>query len=1038
MNLAELCIRRPILASVLNILVVLIGVVSYQRLGTREYPNIDEPAVTVETKYLGASAQIIESQVSKVLEDSISGIEGINYMTSISRSEQSQITILFRVNRDVDAAASDVRDRVSRVRGSLPDEIDEPIIQKVEADAQPIIYLAFSSDRHSELEVSDFADRYVKDRLQTLPGVAQAQIFAERRYAMRIWLDNQKLAARNLTVQDVETALRHQNVEIPAGRIESRRREFTVVAESDLRTPEQFAQLILKNMNGYLVRLSDVGRAEYGARDDRLVARYNRQNAIAIGVVKQSTANPLEVSQAVQAALPEIERALPDGMKVEIAYDSSIFIAKSIEAVYHTIAEAIGLVFLVVLFFLRTFRATLIPLLAIPVSLIGACALMLMFGFSINTLTLLAMVLAIGLVVDDAIVMLENIYRHIEEGMRPIPAAIKGAKEIAFAVLAMTVTLAAVYAPMGFTQGRVGKLFVEFALTLAGAVVVSGFVALTLTPALCSRLLRHKDQHNFLYNGIGHILDGLDRGYRSAAAWSVRWRVVPLVGAVLVAAVTVCLFRGVPGVLAPFQSEISPVEDRGFMLGFSQGSDGTTVPYQAEQAQKMEGVFFALPERERVFLITGFPVSNQSLAFLSMKDWDLRTRKPQQLVPELMPKLFGGIPALMAFPILPPSLGQSLLAQPVEIAIQTTSTYEELAKMVDSVMAEVAKNPGIQNMRSDLELKKPEIRVTVDRAKAADLGIEVDTIGRTLESMLGGRQVTRFKREGQQYDVMVKIEDDLRRTPEELTGIYVRAASGAMVPLSNLVTIRETVAPRELNHFNKLRAAKLSANLAPTYAQGEALAFMEQTIRRLTPAGTQIDYSGPAREYRESSNEIYFIFALAVAFIFLVLAAQFESIRDPVIIMLTVPLAMCGAFIALRVTGTSLNIYSQIGLVTLVGLITKHGILIVEFANQQQDRGLDRVAAVVEAAALRLRPILMTTLAMVLGAIPLALATGAGAESRRAIGWVIVGGMSFGTLLTLFVLPSMYLLLNRHSPVIAEDELEESVTPPLHATRAAE
>ena len=1026
MVLSDISIRRPVLATVMSLALMLIGVVSYQRLAVREYPKIDEPVVTVETTYKGASAEIIESQVTQPLEDSLAGIEGIDVMSSISRQEKSQITVRFRLDRDVDVAASDVRDRVGRVRAMLPDEIDEPVIAKVEADAQPIIYLAFSSDRHSPLDVTDFADRYVKDRLQNLPGVAQVRIFGERRFSMRVWLDPQRMAAYRITPQDVENALRKQNVEIPAGRVESKAREFTVVSETDLRTPAQFEDMILRDVDGYLVRLKDVGRAQLGALDERVSARFNGRGAVAIGVVKQSTANPLDVSKAVQNAFPAIRAALPDGMAVDVAYDSSVFISKSIDAVFSTIFEAIVLVVLVIFFFLRSFRATLVPLVTIPVSLIGGFALMYAFGFSINTLTLLSMVLAIGLVVDDAIVMLENIFRHVEEGMPPYQAALKGSREIGFAIIAMTITLAAVYAPIGFMTGRTGRLFTEFALTLAGAVIVSGFVALTLSPMMCSKLLKHQTKHNALYNLIEGFLNGMTNGYRAVLRLSLKARPLVLVIGALVAAASWTLFGNL-------KSELAPVEDRGTIVGIAIAPEGSTLNYTQSYATMMEGLFRQIPVLEKFFVVVGFPVVNQGIAFVRLVDWDERDVKQQAITAQLFPKMFG-IPGILAFVTNPPSLGQSPIDKPVNFVIQTTLPYEELQKLVDALMAETRKHPGITNIDTDLKLNKPELRISIDRDKAADLGVDVETVGRTLETFLGGRQVTRFKRDGKQYDVVVQVADVDRRNPDDIASIYVRGTPrvsaetgvattmGPMISLANLVKIEERVAPKELNHFNKLRSATITATLAPGASLGEALAFMQEAANRVLPATAQTDYAGQSREFRESATGLYFVFVLALAFIYLVLAAQFESFIDPFVIMLTVPLSMTGALAALLWTGATMNVYSQIGLVTLVGLITKHGILIVEFANQLQRGGVDIRKAVEEAAVLRLRPILMTTGAMVLGAVPLAMAHGAGAESRQAIGAVIVGGMLLGTALTLFVVPTVYSYIAKKKPFAEESE----------------
>jgi len=1022
MRIAETSVRRPVLATVMSLAIVLVGLIAYERLSVREYPHIEEPVVTVASTYRGASAEIIESQVTQPLEDSISGIEGIDYMTSTNRSEQSQITVHFRLDRDVDAAANDVRDRVARSRAKLPEDIDEPVISKVEADAQPILYLAFSSDRHSALQVTDFADRFVKDRLQNLKGVADVQIFGERRYAMRIWLDRIRLAAYQLVPQDVEDALRRQNVEIPAGRIESREREFTVVSETDLRTVKQFEEMILKQEKGYLVRLKDVARVELAARDTRSRVRFQGQSAVALGVVKQSTANPLEVSALVRKALPSIEASLPPGMKVDVAYDSSIFIDRSIDNVFHTIGEAIVLVLLVIFFFLRSLRATLIPLVTIPVSLIGAFALMKLFGFSINTLTLLAMVLAIGLVVDDAIVMLENIWRHIERGETPFRAAIIGAREIGFAVLAMTITLAAVFAPIGFMTGRTGQLFTEFALTLAGAVLVSGFVALTLSPMMCSKLLRHSERHGRIYNLIEGGINRLTAGYQRLLRRALRVRPAVVIVGLAVAGTAYFLFTAL-------KSELTPIEDRGYLIGVAIAPEGATIDFTDRYAKRIEAILARVPEIEKYFMVVGFPVVNQAITFSRLKDWSLRTRATKDIVAELQPQFFGGIPGVLAFPVNPPSLGQSPIAKPLQFVVMTALPYEQLDRAVNALVAEARKFPGLQNIDTDLKLNKPELKVTVDREKAADLGIPIETLGRGVETLLGGRQVTRFKREGKQYDVMVQVADIERTNPDALQTIFVRSRAGEMVPLANLIKVDESVAPRELNHFNKLRSATITATLAPGVSLGEALGVLEQAAQKTLPATMLTDYAGESREFKESSTALYFTFLLALAFIYLVLAAQFESFIDPFVIMLTVPLSMTGALLALNLTGGSLNIYSQIGLVTLVGLITKHGILLVEFANQLRDRGTDMVEAVVESATLRLRPILMTTGAMVLGTIPLALARGAGGESREQIGWVIVGGLLLGTLFTLFVVPTAYTYLSRRRRAEAEPAASTSPAP---------
>ena len=1030
MFLPDISIRRPVLATVMSLLIVLVGVISFLRLTVREYPKIDSPVVSVRTVYKGASPQVIESQVTQPLEDSISGIEGVKTLKSVSREEVSQITVQFVSDRDPDAAANDVRDRVARARGRLPEEVEEPIIAKVEADAQAIIWLRLFSDRHSALEISDYADRFVADRLKTLPGVASVIIGGERRYAMRIWLDRERLAAFRLTPQDVEDALRRQNIEVPAGRIESRQREFTVLSESDLRTPEQFNRLIIREVSGYPVRLSDIGRAELGPQDERNIVRVNGNPAVGLGVVKQSTANTLSVAQAVKNELPRIREALPAGMDVGIAFDTSVFIEKSIQSVYTVMAEALALVVLVIFFFLRSGRATLIPFVTIPVSLIGAFFLIWIMGFSINVLTLLGIVLAIGLVVDDAIVVLENIHRHIEEGMKPLQAAFRGAREIAFAVVAMTVTLAAVFAPLAFATGNTGRLFTEFALTVASAVVVSGFVALTLTPMMCSKLLRHEKQHGRVYNALENFFNGLAAGYRRALQVSLQRRAVVLLAFALVTAGGVVLFK-------TLKSELSPLEDRGYFLGVMIAPEGATMEYTDQYAKIWESIYSRVPEITNYFVVVApglerpNPV-NFALSFIRLKDWGERDRNTQQITASVAPQMFATMPGVLAFPISPPSLGQSFRDPPLQFVVQGNS-YEALDRVVNALMAKTRAFPGLANIDSDLKLNKPQLKVDINREKAAAVGVQVEAIGRTLETLLGGRQVTRFKREGKQYDVIVKLEDKDRRNPSDLNSIYVRGADGRLNQLANLVTVQETVAPKELNHFNRLRAAIISANITPGYTLSDALAFMERAASEVLTAEYQTELDGQSREFRESGQELWVVFALALAFIYLVLAAQFESFRSPLVIMLTVPLAISGALLAMKLAGVTLNVYSQIGLVMLIGLITKNGILIVEFANQLRDRGMEKFEALTQAAALRLRPILMTSAATVLGAVPLAIATGAGAESRSAIGWVIVGGISIGTFFTLFVIPVAYTYIVGERRIITEEEAA-GTQPPVTAT----
>ncbi len=1026
MQIAEVSIRRPVFASVLSLLIVLIGAVSFNRLTVREYPKIDEPVVTVSVRYPGASAEVIESQVTKPLEDSIAGIDGVDVITSISRAEQGQISVRFRLEKDADSAAAEVRDRTSRVRNRLPQAIDEPVIAKVEADAFPVIQIAFSSDSLTQLQINDLVNRIVKPRFQTVTGVADVRIYGERKYAMRVWLDSDKMAAFRLTSQDVEDAIRRSNMELPAGRIESQQREFSVTSQTDLIRPAQFGDIVVKTVNSFSIRVRDVARVEEAAADERTAIRINGRSAVAVGVIRQATANPLDLSKGVQAALPKLQADLPAGMVIDVANDNAVFIDRSVKNVYRTIVEAVLLVALVIFVFLRTLRASIIPIVTIPVSLVGTFALMALAGFSINTLTLLALVLAIGLVVDDAIVMLENIFRHIEEGMDPFSAGIKGAREIGFAVVTMTATLVAVYAPLAFTPGRTGRLFVEFALALAGAVVVSGFVALTLTPMMCTQLLRHNPKPNRFDRGMESLLTGLSERYGHFLRWLVtsgyrpaahaglagrlkagllqaRWLVL-LVMLVSAAAIAV--------VFPTMKQELSPMEDRGVILANVNAPDGATLNYTDRYARALEKMGQPFKEFDRIFVIVGNPTVAQASVIYRTVDWDDRQRTTMDMARELGPK-FASLSGVTVFPVTPPSLGQGFRERPLNFVIQTSESYQNLNAMVAKVLAEMNKNPGIVSPDVDLRLNKPELRINVDREKAADLGVSVEVVAKAIETLLGGRNVTRYKRDAEQYDVIVQTEASGRNTPDDIERIYVRGRNDAIIPLSALVKVRETVSPRELNHFGQRRSVTITANLSADYSLGEALRFMDQTAAKILTAGYSTDLNGTSREFRNSQGALVIVFVLALVFIFLVLAAQFESFVDPLVIMLSVPLSMIGALLALKWSGGSLNVYSQIGLITLVGLITKHGILIVEFTNQLRAQGLEMIDAVVKASAQRLRPILMTTGAMVLGALPLAMATGAGAESRMQIGWVIVGGMSLGTLLTIFVVPTMYTLLAR-------------------------
>jgi multidrug efflux pump len=766
MKLFDLCIKRPVLATVLSLIVVLLGLISYQRLSVREYPKIDEPIVSVSTGYKGASPEVIESQITKTLEDSLSGIEGVNLITSSSRSERSEITVTFTITKDPDVAAAEVRDKVARVRARLPEAADEPVIAKVDADAFPVMWLALTSETHTQLELSDAVNRFIKPRMLVLPGAADLRVFGERKTSMRIFLEPQKLAAYRLTPADVEAALRSQNVEIPSGRIESRLREFNVLTQTDLQTPEEFGAVVVSQANGYAVRIRDVATVKIAAAEERGFQRFMGKTAVGFGVIRQSTGNPLDLSNAVKKALPEIQQTLPKGMTIALNYDSSVFIAQSIKAVFTTIGEAVLLVALVIFFFLRSLRATIIPLVTIPVSLIGAFFLMWIFGFTINTLTLLAMVLAVGLVVDDAIVVLENIYRNIENGMDRIQAALVGTREIGFAVIAMTLTLAAVFAPLAFATGRTGRLFIEFALALAGAVLVSGFVALTLSPMMCSLMLKHQPTHSKLYNWVEGGFNALNNGYKKLLTLALDNRLIVVLVALIVAGIGAIQFKLI-------KTELSPLEDRGVIFGFLSAPEGSTSDYLMKYVQQVEGIYKQLPETQAFGGNGGFPNVSDGLAILRLKNWDERVRSQADIAKELFPK-FQGIAGVSAFPSQPGSLGQSPRAKPIEFVILAPVPYEQMQGYVQRMQEEMRKNPGFVNIDTDLRVNTPELRVRVNRDRVLDVGANIDTVGRTLETMLGGRIVTRFKQDGEQYDVIVQVARDGRDTPERISEINVR------------------------------------------------------------------------------------------------------------------------------------------------------------------------------------------------------------------------------------------------------------------------
>ncbi|AXK71157.1 AcrB/AcrD/AcrF family protein [Lysobacter sp. TY2-98] len=1035
MNLSDLSIRRPVFATVMSLLLITLGVMAFSRLTLRELPAIDPPVVSVDVTYPGASASVVETRITQVLEDALSGIEGVESIDSRSVNGRSSISIEFTLSRDMEAAANDVRDAVSRVTDRLPEEADAPQIAKVESDADPIIWLNMSSKTMNSLQLSDYADRYITDRLAALEGVAQVRIGGEQRYAMRIWLNRDAMAARNITVDDIESALRAENVELPAGRIESQTRDFTLRVARNYQKPVDFAQIPLKKgSDGYVIRLGDVARVELTTAERRAYYRSNGENNIGLGIIKTSTANSLDVARAARAAADEIRPTLPAGTDIFVAFDTTTFIDAAVDRVYHTLAEAILLVLIVIWLFLGSFRAALIPAVTVPVCLIAAFIPLYAFGYSINLLTLLALVLCIGLVVDDAIVVLENIQRRADLGEPKLVAAARGTKQVAFAVIATTAVLVSVFLPIGFMQGNTGRLFRELSVALAGAVALSAFVALTLTPMMSSKLVRphSEEKSNLATRWVNNRLEGVSLRYRRFLDRSVDrpW----MFGALMIAALAASfvLFKIVP-------SELAPAEDRGFFQVMITGPEGAGFDYTVGQVQQVEKIIASHTgdgktiARYNPRVPGGFGASEEmhtGRIAVFLEDWDKRKASTADVADSLK-KEFAKLPGVKVAAQVSGGLVRSR-GQPVNIVLGGPD-YAQLVKWRDALQARMEQNPGFFGVDSDYKETRPQMHVEIDRGRAADLGISVTDIGHALETMMGSRRVTTFVQNGEEYDVIVQADRVARASPADLQQIQVRARDGALVPLSNLVTLKEIAEPGSLNRFNRLRAITISAGLSPGYRMGDAIKFLDDAVKTELPPEAQIDWKGESREYQQAGGAVVLTFALALLVVFLVLAAQFESFIHPLVIMLTVPLGVLGALLGIWITHGTLNLFSQIGIVMLVGLAAKNGILIVEFANQLRDEGRTIHQAIVESASVRLRPILMTSIATVVGAVPLVLAGGPGSASRAAIGVVVIFGVSFSTLLSLFVVPAFYVLLAKYtrSPEAVSHELEalEASTP---------
>ncbi|MFC5050307.1 efflux RND transporter permease subunit [Rubritalea spongiae] len=1028
MVLSDTSIRRPVVALVLSIVIVLLGLLSFKSLPVREYPNTDPPIVSVTTVLQGADAATVESTITEPLEEQISTIDGIKLLKSESREQVSQITVEFNLDRDVDEAANDVRDRVSRARSRLPEEIDEPSISKEEADASPIIWFSLNSDQRSLLELSDFADRIVKQRMQTVTGVGNIIIGGEKRFAMRIWLSAEKLAAYNLTANDVANALRQQNVDIPGGRTEALTREFTVRIEGDMKTAGEFNKLVLAHRSGQPIFLEDVGRAELGSEDYRTRTFFNGSPTVGLGIVRQSQANLLEVADGVKKEAETIMESglLPDDVNLELAYDSSVFVERSVDEVYVTLAQAVGLVILVIFLFLRDWRATLIPLATIPVSLIGTFAVMAALGFTINVLTLLALVLAVGLVVDDSIVVLENIYRRIELGENPIRGAVRGARQVAFAVIATTLTLVAVFVPVAFQSGTTGRLFYEFGITMAISVVISSLVALTLAPMLCSRILKIKQvdgkaKHGWLYEKTEWIFQGMTDGFAKILRGALKFGFIALL-------LVVAAFFTITSLYPKLQRELVPLEDRGMFISILIAPLGSTPDYTQRYVGTMDKIVRDQDEIASNFSVTalgrGTPgAADSGLMFSRLKPWEERERTTQEVMGGTMQRYATEVTGGIAIPIPIKPLGGAGLGSNLQYVLQG-SNFDKLEELSNVIMGDMRQSGIFTSVRAEPRTSKPELKVTPNRLKAADLGVDVADIAETLQTMFGSADVTRFKKNARQYDVVVQLDDGERALPNDLTRVYVRSRSGDMVPLASLVDVKEGVAPEKFPRYNRLNAFIISSELVPGHTLGEAVEWLQDKSKEALPTGYSYTFDGEAQEYVESSDDTMMLFLLALLFTYLILAAQFESWVHPLTIYTGVIIAIAAAVAAIWATQFEWfsgifgfgqltdNLFTKFGFIMLIGLVAKNGILIVEFANQLQLEGKTAREAAYDAAVMRLRPILMTAISTVCGVAPIAFASGAGAETRNPLGFVVIVGVAASAILTLFVIPVFYLLFD--------------------------
>jgi hydrophobe/amphiphile efflux-1 (HAE1) family protein len=1011
MKIWQICIERPVLASVLSIVVVLFGVVALTRLQNREFPDIDPPIVAVTTVLRGAAPEVVETSVTQPLEDQLIGIAGVRHLTSVSYEEVSLVTVEFDLGRDVDLAANEVRDRVARAMPNLPDDVEQPVVAKNDADASPIMWIALHGEGWDPIRISTFAETQVQDRLSKLPGVSDVWIAGERRQAMRVWVDNRSLTVHGLTVSDVVDALRRENVDIPSGRVEGEDSEFALRTLGELKTPEGFGNIIVADVEAGPIRLRDVARVEVGAETERKLVRFNMEPAVGLGIIKQSKANTLDVSDAVSAEVERIRPTLPPGLHMEKAFDSSVFIRRSLDDVQQTIFEAVVLVVIVIYLFLRSFRATIVPALAIPVSLFGTFAVLYFLDFSVNTLTLMGLTLAIGLVVDDAIVVLENVTRLREEGAEPMEAARRGMDQIAFAVIAATLSAMAVFLPLAFLTDTTGRLFREFGITVAAAVGISGFVALTLSPMLCARVLKPGGREGRLKHALHAALDGMTTGYARLLRPALAHRgIVLLLGGAWVALGVVLLgFLG---------REFIPTADRGAVVTMTRAPEGSTIDYTARYQREAEAMVDAIPEVSRSFSVVALGIGapgrvSEGAMFTSLVPWEERERSQQELVEQLRGEM-SRITGIQAFPINLPALPTGVGSMPVQMVVQGP-TVLELARYVDDIVARGREIPGLVNLQHDLVVNKPELEVEIDRDRASRLGVSVRDLATTLQAMVGGFEASTYKLGGETYDVIVRLDAPQRETARQLYQLNVRGQDEQLISMASVARLKEAVTPQGLPHYDRRRSATVKGSLMPGTPLGETLTKLHAIALGVLPDdGTYaVTFSGESESFYESSNALVFAYVLAVVIVYLVLAAQFESFLHPVTILIAVALSFTGALVTLLLMGHTLNLFSEIGLVMLVGLITKNSILIVEFAEQLREEGHELVEATLQASVTRFRPILMTAVSTIVGIVPIALGLGAGGEARAPLGMAVVGGMFFSTILTFFVVPAAYVALTR-------------------------